>query len=275
MNNCKLIIVEGMPCSGKSTTAKYIAERLEADGKTVYFADEGTGKHPADYEFQSYISKDVLVNFTEDEQKAIIDSSETKSNGYIVELNKILDDNVCKDFPKLFNKLLNYKIYDFLDWETESKLMLDKWHDFVANADKSTVYVFNCVFLQNPMCETMMRFNFKTEKSRNYIAEIYEIIKPLNPKIVYLKSDNIADSINKAIAERGNDWLKSVIDYHTNGGYGKAHNLKGFDGYIACLEERQKRELEILKSIEIKNLLLCNAHKNWDNAYTEINKFIE
>ena len=40
----RLIIVEGLPCSGKSTTARYIAEKLG-----YIYVDEGTCNHPADY----------------------------------------------------------------------------------------------------------------------------------------------------------------------------------------------------------------------------------
>ena len=43
-----LIIVEGLPCSGKSTTSKYIADRFNAK-----YYDENSGIHPADYEFNS------------------------------------------------------------------------------------------------------------------------------------------------------------------------------------------------------------------------------
>lgn len=39
----RLYIVEGLPCSGKSTTARFIADTLAARGKQVRFFDEGHG----------------------------------------------------------------------------------------------------------------------------------------------------------------------------------------------------------------------------------------
>lgn len=54
----RLIIVEGLPCSGKSTTSKYIADRIGA-----LFYDEGSGNHPADYEFHSFIENREISNF--------------------------------------------------------------------------------------------------------------------------------------------------------------------------------------------------------------------
>lgn len=153
-------------------------------------------------------------------------------------------------------------------------LMLDKWQAFVENAEPGTVYVFNCVFLQNPMCETMMRFGFSEEQSFAYISKIAETISPLEPAVVYLKNDGSAKAIRDAAKERGG-WLEAVIDYHINGGYGKSIDAQGFDGYIACLEERQRRELSILERLPVKSMVIDNAQRDWDAAYHEMLALID
>ena len=186
-----LIIIEGLPGSGKSTTAAMIADELRKKGKRVLCFDEGED-HPADY-----------------------------------------------------------KDYDFPDFETEREKILAKWRDFVSNCDRNAVYVFNCVFLQNPMCETMMRFDMEYEKSRAYISEIAEIIKPLHPVIVYTDRPDIRAAVDRVLDERGSDWLNAVIGYHTGQGYGKRNGLFGYDGYLECLAERRRRELDILCSLDI------------------------
>lgn len=49
--NHKLFIVEGLPCSSKSTTSRYIADLLKANNHSVQWIDEETNLHPAEYEF--------------------------------------------------------------------------------------------------------------------------------------------------------------------------------------------------------------------------------
>lgn len=186
-----LIIVEGLPGSGKSTTAAMIADELNQRGKKVVCVDEGQ-EHPADY-----------------------------------------------------------ADYDFPDFETERKQILEKWRSFVAGSDKDTVYVFNCIFLQNPMCETMMRFGMEVEASQRYISEIAEIIKPLNPIIIYIDRLNVKETIDRVLDERGAGWLNAVIDYHVSQGYGKQNHLSDYEGYLQCLEERKIRELHILRALGI------------------------
>lgn len=254
-----LIIVEGLPCSGKSSTAKYIADRLN-----MLNIDEGSGMHPADYEFHAFIHRSEMQKFSYDDKKKIIENSNQKSEGFVVSLSAFQGT--------FFEKLLQYKIYDFLPWEVEKPVMLDKWREFVDNKNPDEKYVFNCVLLQNPMCETMMRFGFNLDKSSAYISEICNIIKPLNPVIVYLQNDNICESVKNVVSERGDEWLNAVIDYHCNGVYGKSKQLNGFDGYIAALEERQRRELEILSGLDIEYIVLNNPQKNWNIAYLELYK---
>lgn len=242
----RLVIVEGLPCSGKSTTSAWIASLMQQTGK-VCFVDEGTGHHPADYEFHALAPAGLL-----------------SPGSQIVSLSQFTGE--------MFDRLLQYKIYDFLPWETEMPLMLEKWRQFVRDSEEDRVYVFNSVLLQNPMCETMMRFGFSQEESQSYIEKIAEIIQPLNPAVVYLKNDDIADSVRKAAQERPG-WLDVVIGYHVSGAYGKSIHAEGFDGYIDCLRERQERELHILAQLPVRRWIVDNPQRDWDSARETIRAY--
>lgn len=65
--------------------------------------------------------------------------------------------------------------------------MLRKWQEFAKRAWDG-VNVFNCVLLQNPMCETMMRFEMPKEQSFEFIRDICSAIAPLEPVVISLKA---------------------------------------------------------------------------------------
>ena len=50
--------------------------------------------------------------------------------------------------------------------------------------------------------------------------------------------------------------------------------LSGFDGYISALEERQRRELEILRSLNVRHMIVNDPQNDWDRAYSEIDREI-
>ncbi|MBQ0089234.1 MAG: hypothetical protein KBT27_07870, partial [Prevotellaceae bacterium] len=58
--------------------------------------------------------------------------------------------------------------------------------------------------------------------------------------------------------------------YHVNGNYGKSIHAEGFEGYIECLMERQRREQKILDKLSVSKIILTDADKNWNDAYNAI-----
>lgn len=197
----RLIIVEGLPASGKSTTARLIAKNLNDHGIHALCFDEGDHDHPADP-------------------------------------------------PE----------YDFPDFETERKGILENWRNFVKSARKDTVYVFNGVLLQNPITESMFRFDRTEEEIRSYIHEIARIIEPLHPAILYIDQPGIEYYIDQAIEERGKEWLNMVIDYHTGQAFWKRNRTEDctdpyFD-YLTCLNLRKEFELDLLKDFPIDAWIL-------------------
>ncbi|MBQ8554791.1 MAG: hypothetical protein IJ438_02850 [Clostridia bacterium] len=225
----RLYVVEGLPCSGKSTAAARLAEMLRVRGRRVCCVDEGTLEHPADYEFHAW------------------------RDGQVIPLAGLMEEAL--------RELLPFKIYDGLPWETEAPVMLDKWREFVRTVEADTDYVFNCCLLQNPMCETMMRFGMSEEESAAHIRQIAEIIRPLSPVVVYLHTADPAAAVRACAKERPG-WLEAVMDYHVNGAYGRRIEASGFAGYIACLEERQRREVRILAELPLSGHVCHDPRKN-------------
>ena len=244
----RLFMIEGLPCSGKSTTSAFVASILKQKAE-VCCIDEGTRNHPADYEFHALAPAGLVSR-----EKQIVPLSQFSG--------------------ELLHQPMPYKIYDSLPWETEMPLMLEKWQQFVRSSKEHTAYVFNGVLLQNPMCETMMRFGFSQEESKAYIEKITEIIQPMKPVVIYLKNDDIADSVIKAAPERPG-WLDAVIEYHVNGAFGRSIGVVGFDGYIRCLTQRQERELRILSQLLVDKLIMNNPQRDWPAARETIKAYLQ
>ncbi len=262
----RLIIVEGLPGCGKSTMGKSIAGLLAKQGVRAEFTDEGTGSHPADYEFHAYISAENMKKFSFFERAQLKKLGEEHEGGRIIELSSLSG--------KLFDKALEYKIYDYLDWQTESPLMFERWEQFAKTADSDTVNIFNCCLIQNTMCETMVRFDYDAEVSLGHINGILSRVKELAPVVIYINEENFRFLIEAVADERGEDWLNGVVSYHTGGEYGRKHSLSGFDGYIECLEERRRRELEIVSRLDIPCLVLNDPSRDRAGAWQRVQDFI-
>ena len=263
----KLYIVEGPPCAGKSDAAQYIADVLAESRRQVSLYDENAMEHPADYTFHAYMTEEQVGALALEERRLFYSESIKTDAGYVVPLTKIS--------VSFFGKVLPYKLYDNLAWETERPVMLEHWKSFATKArlvESANVFVGS--LLKNPVCETMLRLDMPVFEIRAHIRDINLLIAPLNPAVVYLRCTDIAACVDERSLNGRAAWLKSAVSYHDAQGYCRRRGLSGYDGYIACLQARQKMELEILDSLPVRKLVLTDAHLDWDGAANAITAFV-
>jgi len=87
----KLILVEGLPSSGKSTTAKLVKEILEQNHIMTELYEEGNIDHPADYDGVAFFGEEAFNKLLEEfqaEKEKILEIAIKKDIGYLVEYKK-------------------------------------------------------------------------------------------------------------------------------------------------------------------------------------------
>jgi hypothetical protein len=269
----KLIMVEGIPGSGKSTTAKFIKDYLEKKGVKAKLYQEGDTSHPADYESTACLSDsqfhDILEKFPEF-RDAIQECTGKKGKKYFTQYRDLenIDSSIVDD-------LAPYDVYE-LELDTYEEVSYNYWREFI---EKTTfgdeVYIFECCFLQNPFTKFIAKHNAAPLRLENYLKKISSLITPLNPLLIYLYQENIDQSIRHVYQERSQDWRDFFTDYHVNQGYGKEKGLKGYKGLVEFLEMRRDQELRIIKDLPVKTLLIQNGERDWEGYYDTVKEAIK
>jgi hypothetical protein len=260
--------VEGLPGTGKSSTAEFIAEYLSSSGVNARWYDDQDLSHPADYTFHAFMREDQLRKLAPDEQRQVLAEGQQKQDGLIIPLTKIS--------VNLFEKILPYKIYGNLDWKTEKTLLTEHWREFADEWQWSNaVHVFDSCLVQNPVGEMMMRFDLGFEEIRDYIRTAYDVIAKLNPVVIYLKSTDVKTHFETLYGHERPGALDMWVELHTSQGYGKRQGLSGDDGYIACLKARQQLELDILKRLDIPRLVIDNPYDDWEGTERRLTDYLD
>ncbi|HGA0509624.1 TPA: hypothetical protein ACIQMB_001400 [Bacillus pacificus] len=266
--NTKLIIVEGLPGFGKSTTAKLINEILSQNKIEVELFLEGNLNHPADYDGVSCFNKfefDRLVSNSGDFKEVLLKRVLKKGSHYLLPYRKIKNEFGDQFSDELFNDISRNDIYE-LPFDKNVELITDKWQDFAEIAlEDNKVYIFECCFIQNPLTIGMIKYGEQKEKIINYVMKVAKIIENLNPMLFYVEQDDLEFSFRKALKERNPEWSKGIVDYYTNQGYGKEHNHSGVEGAIKVLEARRDLELEIFDMLKMKKEKINNTKYEIDS----------
>lgn len=273
----KLILVEGLPGSGKSTTARLIHDILIENGVNAELYMEGNLDHPADYEGVAY--------FTVEEFESLLarsgglgntfqDRVLVKNGRYLLPYMKIKTELGDKFSEDLLAEICQKDIYE-LPLELNIQVIAESWAGFARKAEtENKVYVFECCFIQNPVTVGMVKYGAPVEVSIKYVKKLGDAVKYLDPLLVYVKQEDIERSFRKAVGERPEDWLKGFIHYYTSQGYGAEKGLSGLDGTIEVLKARQQLEYKILEQLTMPVSILDNTKFNLESHRESLRKVI-
>jgi hypothetical protein len=273
----RLILIEGIPGSGKTTTAARLRDYLTDKGIKVKLYSEGD-PHPADIAWNAYIPLEEYVELIDKtpEHKDSIKNCTTFEKEYaLVAYTKLGLDS--KD-----NELLEYfeahEVYDGrVPLDTFKNLHLNRWKQFGFSVEEDLTVIFECAFLQNHVNELMGAHDKGLDYIINYMQELITAVKDLNPKLIYLVQTDTCETIRRVAEERVSpdksrwpDWIDRVIKYIEDSQYGQKHGLKGFDGAIEFFESRKKIELAVIDKLPVDKAVINNPEYKWEEVFEEV-----
>jgi len=274
----KLIIIEGIPGSGKTSTAQNIRDRVTSQGLKASLYLEDAPNHPVDLDNLSYLNekqyKDFVAQF--DRYRPVIEKITEKSDdGYLVFYRLWGDVSGEKIPPDLAEVLYRYDAHDSLPPEKYLALALERWRRFGAQAKTDdTVTIFECCFLQNPLTIFVGKHNQPIDQVKALILELAGFVEDLNPTLVLLSAGSAKQTLQRVIKTRPQAWIEGVEEYITGQGYGKAQKLSGMEGVFSFYQMMQEAEEELASKLDWDKLLLDNSNWQWDQVNKEIETFL-
>ena len=270
--NSRLILVEGIPGAGKTTTARKIKEKLIDEGKEAILYEEGMS-HPADMAWNACLKEDEYNDFIKkcsemwEGSKKSISKEELISR--IQRQTRIEDNNVILaytkiDFPEdcywsLIGDVASKEICDGRKSLDEFRdIHLRRWSKFAEQALlNDNIYIFECAFLQNHIFELLGVYEKSDEEIYLYLKSLLETVKSLSPSIVYIEPSSVEDIIIQAANERKSpegsrpDWIDEVANWVSNMNFGKSHNLKGIEGVFYFCKERLRIDKLMIERLNV------------------------
>ncbi|WP_150265915.1 hypothetical protein [Paenibacillus tepidiphilus] len=279
MTTTKLILVEGLPGAGKSTTAQLAGKLLAEQGYKVRLFLEGGPDHPADYEATACMTADEyarLLHVCSGEQREIVEEAAFKCGGEIFIPYGSIERKTGKPWSEDIRQLLAEKDVYELPLAQNRRVIANRWRRFseVAQQDDA-VTVFECCFIQNPVTMGMIKYGASAKDVNAYVIELLESILPLDPLLIYVGQRDVEFTFRKALQERPGEWSEGFIRYYNEQGYGKAHGASGVEGTIRVLEARAELERSIVEGLAMDKAYIDNSAYDPGQAEQELRTIIE
>lgn len=270
----QLIMVEGLPGSGKSTTADFLKGWLTERGHDVAYYAEGRTDHPVDFEQVAVLSTETfigLVGAYPAQGDDLIRGAEKVGDSWVVRYGQ------RRGWPcELRDALAAHDAYDGqITSELHRRVLRESWDAFGDKAAHGEeLYLFECILLQNPLSALLARFDEPPHVVEGHVRALAESVTALRPVLVYLDAGEPRAALERVAAERPAAWLESVIAYHCEQGHGLAHGLTGFDGYVELMRRRREVELALLPSLAMPTLHVEVGDGDWETHRSRITAFV-
>jgi len=277
----KLILVEGIPGSGKTSIALHIDRFLAERGWATRLYLEGDVHHPADYESVAYFERQAWEAFRSrhPEQRALLERHLVwrGEDGFLAygQLSRQLDGR--HDLPAaVWEELAARDVYNVPSQDTYRRLALAQWQAF---ADQSRLgeetFLFECCFLQNPLTVLVGRHNRDGAEAVAHIQAVADSVAALHPILIYLRQEDPRATLERVARERPHAWWDFLISYFVGRGWCQALGLEGPEGVIAFYEMRQRLELDILARLNMRALVVDTAPDDWENSHRTVEEFLQ
>lgn len=257
----RLLMVEGIIGSGKTTTARWLQGFLNTLGIASELFLEGDLNHPADYEYTAWIEATgwdfLLASYPEHAATLQEIGKLDQHGGHLVEYGKM--EHVFGDgLPAtLYEDLARKSVYDGTLLGVYQRLLKERWRNFAESHDReNVVIIFECCFLQNPLMKFVVQHDADVAELTAHLRGIAEMLAVLNPVVIYLSPPDVQGTLARAMQERSSEWLEGVIRYHAEQSYGETHDLRGVRGLLDFLSVRRALEQDIMANLPMQTVIV-------------------
>lgn len=254
----QILFIEGLPGSGKTTYARKLKKYYESKGIRVVQFSEGD-LHPIDLAWCSVMNKEeldrILLKYPELKDE-ILRLTKKEDDKYITAYTRVSHEKVSQAF---YDEMKSYEIYRTKDLETFLEAHIKRYEYFSKNYDQDTLYIFECIFLQNHITELILNYNQQKEDIITYFKKLIKPLIDMHPMIFYIYQTDISHIFNKTIEERRTnepdkyrDWIDEVIIYLESTTHAKSLDFLGKEGMLRFGNYRQSLEQKVMKKLGVE-----------------------
>jgi hypothetical protein len=247
----RLVLVEGSIGTGKTTTARRLAEALATRGVRARAVVEGDVAHPADLEQVALVPPDVLAGHlvaAPEWSDRVRRAARRDRAGLLVPYGVLERDH--GPLPPALREAFGQRDAYELPLPVHLRLRREQWAGFVRDTEAGDdVVVLECCVVQNPLTVTLLRDDAPEEALRDVVVDLLATAAPLEPVLVHLRHADVGAAFRRAVAERPGWWRDHVVGYYTGRGFGRRLGVEGVDGVVEVLRHRALVEERLLDSL--------------------------
>lgn len=163
---------------------------------------------------------------------------------------------------------------EFEDVNKFTNGMRQKWEDFASHIHSAgEITVIEASFYNN-LFETMFAHNVGFSTIIRYSLQLQEVIRHLNPALIYLKQGDLPNALEQNFTDRGNGFKDFVIKFATDTPYARGRNLVGYDGMVTFWQGFETLTDALFVKCIMDKLMIDVSSRDWVKSRQQITRFL-
>jgi len=270
-------MVEGMPSTGKTTNARFMQIQLERNNINAKWIHEVAMPHPVLFFDEAGLTYGEYERFVKTYPKAadiIKDIAVFKESTVGIHLPEIEWNYRGEIGDDVYQALLEYDVWKF-PLDKYKKFALEKWMNFTENAlkNREEVYIIDSAIFQFQIFTFLFKIRPYAEL-QSFINQIADIIRPLNPCLIFLYRVNTEATIDYLEKDRGTSYLEYIWNRDKDQPYytGKPSGAESFKQFLR--DYASMADL-LFDSFPFEKLSLEISDRNWACREDEMLSFLD
>ena len=277
MIDTRLIMLEGLPSTGKSTNSDFLRMQFERNGKKVKWIHEVARPHPTLCFSQACLSRneyeDLLKVYPESE-RVLNSIAEFRKNTIGIDLLEIEWNYASLIGDSVFDAIKEFDVWNF-SLEKYEEATFEKWEYFseTAMSDKDSIYILDSSIFQAQIFSFLWD-NVPYERLERFVNKLCDIVKRLNPSLIYFYRENTENTISYLEKDRGTQWLTNIWERDKIRPYYK-DKPKGAEGFKHFLRDYANFAKLLFTSIDCRKISVEISKLAWANYENKMLSFLE
>lgn len=213
MIDTKLVMLEGLAGTGKSTNSHMLLMQLERSGCKAKWIHEVARPHPTLFFSEACLTYDEFASFLSmhpQAEKVLKSIAVYRENSIAIDLLDVEWNYVDIVGQEALRALQAYDMWHF-SLDRYSELAIEKWRSFTERAltEQNTVYILDSSIFQYQIFTFLLK-NEPYEVIERFVKKLMSIVTPLNPMLFYLHRRSIDSAIDYLIKSRGTNFIEGM-----------------------------------------------------------------
>jgi hypothetical protein len=149
---------------------------------------------------------------------------------------------------------------------------LARWRAFIeASRDGDAVSVLDGQLFHGDLTNLFL-MDAGWRLMADYCRAVEEVVRPLNPLLVYLYQRDVERAIRVIAGQRGEAWVKYQVEWKLQAPYSRQRGLSGLEGLIALYVDYRRLTDDLFASLGLARLAIETSAGDWPAYHKRIHR---